>query len=160
MPRFFFEDFAAGDEWTYPPWIPDVESIVEFARQHDPQPMHTEPDSAAAASHGGVIASGWQTALSCLTPFLDDVMRETAGLASPGFETFRWLKPVRPGARIRSDVAVLESRRSRSKPDRGIVRFRFRGVDENDDPVWLAEGVFLILCRGPGGPRREAAARS
>lgn len=147
MPRYFFEDFHAGDEWEYEPWSLDIDGIVAFARQYDPQPMHTDPDSPATAPYGGLIASGWQTALKCLTPFLDEVMRETAGLASPGFDSFRWLKPVRPGARIRPRVEVFDSRRSRSKPDRGIVFFRFQGLDEGNEAVWSAEGPFLIRCR-------------
>lgn len=150
MPRYFYEDFAVGDEWNYEPWVPDVEGILEFARRHDPQPMHTEPDSPATAPYGGLIASGWQTALSCITPFLYEIMRETAGLASPGFETFRWLKPVRPGDRIRPRIRVLGARRSRSKPDRGLVSFEFQGLDDADEPVWHAEGVFIISCRDPG----------
>lgn len=150
MARYFFEDFAVGDEWDYEPWTPDEEGIRSFAERHDPQPMHTDPGSAAAATYGGVIASGWQTALSCMTPFLGDVMREAAGLASPGFEVFQWLKPVRPGASIRPRVTVLAARRSRSRPGVGVLRFRFEGVDEGGGPVWRAEGVFLISCRRPG----------
>jgi acyl dehydratase len=147
MPSRYFEDFSIGEEWTFPAWSLDDDSIVDFARQYDPQPMHTEAETAAAGPYGGLIASGWQTALGCVTPFLEAVMKDTAGLASPGFEVFQWLKPVHPGEEITPHVKVLESRRSKSKPDRGIVRFQFSALGPDGDPVWRAEGLFFIGAR-------------
>lgn len=147
MPSRYFEDFNAGDVWEFDPWRLDQDSIVEFAKRHDPQPMHTEPGSPATEPYGGIIASGWQTAMACVTPFLEAVMKDTAGLASPGFDVFRWKKPVRPGQPIRPTVRILSVRRSSSKPDRGLVQLRFAGVDEEGDDVWEAEGVFFIACR-------------
>ena len=109
MPDRYFEDFETGQTWTYPAWVLEEESLIEFAKRHDPQPMHTEPDSEAAEAYGGVIASGWQTALDCITPFLDDVMKNTAGLASPGFDTFQWLQPVRAGEPITPRTEILDT---------------------------------------------------
>lgn len=147
MPSRYFEDFTPGDEWMLKPWTLTETEIIDFAQLYDPQSMHVDPALAATGPHGGVIASGWQTALSCITPFLREVMTETAGLASPGFDVFKWLKPVRPGQQITPKVGILETRVSTSKPDRGVVRLRFEGLEEDGTPVWEAEGVFLISCR-------------
>ena len=147
MPSRYFEDFTVGQEWNFDPWVLDEQSVIEFATQYDPQPMHIDRDVAAAGPHGCVIASGWQTALQCVAPFLEAVMKDTAGLASPGFETFQWLKPVRPGQPIRPQARVLEKRQSKSKPDRGLVKFQMSGIDEDGDPVWRVEGPFFILLR-------------
>ncbi|MEX2454576.1 MAG: MaoC family dehydratase [Rhodospirillaceae bacterium] len=147
MPSRYFEDFTVGDEWTFGPWALDEAAIVAFAERYDPQVMHTDPVASASGPYGGLIASGWQTALACITPFLDAVMRDTAGLASPGFESFRWRKPVRPGDEIRPLVRILDTRRSASKPDRGIVRLLFAGLDATGEAVWEAEGIFFISCR-------------
>lgn len=147
MPSRYFEDFTVGQEWNFDPWILDEPSVIAFAAQYDPQPMHTDPVAAADGPYGCVIASGWQTALNCVAPFLDAVMKDTAGLASPGFETFQWLKPVRAGQPIRPQVRVLEKRQSKSKPDRGLVKFQMSGLDEDGEPVWLVEGPFFILLR-------------
>ena len=147
MKSRYFEDFEPGQTWTFDPWRLDEASIVAFAKQYDPQDMHTDPEAAKSGPYGEVIASGWQTALACVTPFLEAVMKDTAGLASPGFEAFMWKKPVRPGDPIRPNVEILQCRRSSSKPDRGVVRLRFRGLDASDEAVWEAEGIFLISCR-------------
>ena len=150
MAELYFEDFEAGQVWTYPAWVLDEPSLIEFAKRHDPQPMHTDPDSEAAKPYGGVIASGWQTALDCITPFLDDVMKRTAGLASPGFDTFEWLRPVRAGEPITPRTEILETRQSKSKPDRGIVKLEFTGANADGDVVWRAVGSFFMETRSEG----------
>ena len=150
MPELYFEDFEPGQVWTYPAWELEEDAMVEFAERYDPQPMHTDPDSEGAALFGGLIASGWQTALGCITPFLDDVMKITAGLASPGFETFQWLQPVRAGEPITPRTEILETRRSRSKPDRGIVKLEFSGTNADGEVVWRAVGSFFMGTRSGG----------
>ena len=144
MPEIFFEDFKAGQVWTYPAWVAEEGSLIEFATRYDPQPMHTDPSSEAAKAYGGVIASGWQTALNCITPFLDDVMKITAGLASPGFDEFQWLRPVRPGEAITPRTVILETRASQTKPDRGIVKLEISGSNEKGEIVWRVVGSFFI----------------
>ena len=150
MPTRYFEDFQVGDAWSFDPWVVTDSEIVSFAEIYDPQPMHTDPEAAALGPHGGLIASGWQTALSVVTPFLKAVMKDTAALASPGFESFRWVKPVKAGDEITPTVSVLHLRRSDSKPDRGIARFRFEAANGDGDIVWEAEGIFLISIRPTG----------
>ena len=147
MPSRYFEDFTVGEEWSYESWALDEKSVTDFAKEYDAQPMHTDPVAAAEGPYGVVIASGWQTALKCVAPFLDAVMKDTAGLASPGFDVFRWSKPVRAGEPIKPRAKVLEKRVSKSKPDRGLVRFRMWGVDSAGDTVWEVEGPFFILLR-------------
>jgi len=150
MPDRYFEDFEIGEEWVYPAWKLDQDELVGFAKRYDPQPMHTDPVGALDGPYGGLIASGWQTALHCIQPFLEEVMKHTAGLASPGFETFQWLKPVRPGEPVTPMIKVLDSRRSKSKPDLGLVQFEFSGADSAGDTVWRAEGTFFISARNSG----------
>ena len=151
MPDRYFEDFEAGQVWTYSAWTLEEDSLVAFAEQYDPQPMHTDPGSDAARPYGGVIASGWQTALGCITPFLDDVMKITAGLASPGFDVFEWLQPVRAGEPIKPRTEILETRRSKSKPDLGIVKLEFTGTNADGMVVWRAIGSFFIRARPASG---------
>ena len=147
MPTRYFEDFTVDEEWLYEPWVLDEQTATDFAKQYDAQPMHTDPMAAADGPYGVVIASGWQTALNCVAPFLAAVMKDTAGLASPGFDVFRWSKPVRVGDPITPCAKVLEKRVSKSKPDRGLVRFRMWGVNSDGDTVWEVEGPFFILLR-------------
>ena len=77
-----------------------------------------------------------------------------AALASPGVDELRWLQPVRPGDVLRVRVTVLEARRSRSKPDRGLVRTRIEALNQDGEVVMSMIAMNLFLCRDPGRPTR------
>ena len=62
MPRRYFEDFFEGLTVDLGNVEFTAEGIIDFARQYDPQPMHTDPDAARESVYGGLIASGWHTA--------------------------------------------------------------------------------------------------
>ena len=150
MPEYYFEDFDIGRRWTFDPWKVTQSDIVSFAEEFDPQPLHTDERAALATPFGGLIASGWQTTMKCITPFIVHVMSRTAGLASPGLEDIRWLVPVRPGDVITPRTEVVDAAPSRSKPDRGRVHFEFSGHDDRGEPVMTTRGLFFIVRRGGG----------
>ena len=143
MPRYF-EDFAVGDRWEFGTWTPTREELVAFAREHDPQPIHTDEAFAAGTPYGGVIASGWQTTLKCIRMFVDGLMRDTAGLASPGVDELRWLKPVRPGDTLSLRMTILETIPSRTKPDRGLVRSLMEMRNQRGEVVLTIRGLSLL----------------
>ena len=58
---------------------------------------------------------------------VDHFLPRTAGMGSPGIDELRWLAPVRPGDSLSLRITVTEARRSRTKPDRGLVRTAQRG---------------------------------
>ena len=79
-------------------------------------------------------------------------MADAAGLASPGVDHVRRLKPVRPGDAVTSRVEATEVAASRSKPDRGRVHFAFSGRDAAGEPVMTRRGPFFA-ARRPGERR-------
>lgn len=147
MARHYFEDFKVGDAWEFGRWSVSREEIIAFAREHDPQPIHTDDAAAAGTPFGGLIASGWQSILKCIRLFVDGLMRDTAGLASPGLDELRWLKPVRPGDVITARAEVVKVDESKSRPDRGRVHFRIYGVDQSGAEVVSAQGCFFVARR-------------
>ena len=54
-------------------------------------------------------------------------------MGAPGVDEVRWLKPLRPGTRVRVRATVLETRASKSRPDVGFVKCLFEMLDE---PTW------------------------
>ncbi len=61
----------------------------------------------------------------------------------------RWVGPVRPGDELRIRVTVLETRRSNSKRDRGIVRSYIETLNQKDEIVLTMEPINFMLCRSP-----------
>ncbi len=70
-----------------------------------------------------------------------------ATLPSPGLDELRWVRPVRPGDRLRVRVTVLEANRSRSKPDRGMVRSLVEVLNQNGEVVMSLRPMNLMRCR-------------
>lgn len=142
-----FEDFAVGDTWVLGRWSLSKDEMVAFAREYDPQPIHTDDAFAVRLGLDGVIASGWLTALRCIRLFVDGLMRDTAGLASPGLDELRWLRPVRAGDVITARATVVEVAESQSKPDRGRVHFVISGHAAGGAPVMTMKGLFFVARR-------------
>jgi len=139
-----------GEVAEFGPIAIDKADVVAFARRYDPQPVHIDADAATAGPFGGLIASGWHTASLVMRVLVEHYLARGAALASPGVDELRWLQPVRPGDVLRVRVTVLEARRSRSKPDRGLVRTRIEALNQDDAVVMSMIAMNLFLCRVPG----------
>jgi acyl dehydratase len=146
----YFEDYHVGLVDEFGDVTVTAEAIVEFARLYDPQTMHTDAAAAAQGPFGGLIASGWHTASMTMRLFVEHYLSKVATLPSPGLDELRWLRPVRPGDTLRVRVTVTEARRSRTKPDRGIVRSLVEVFNQNDEAVMTQRPMNLMRCRNPG----------
>jgi acyl dehydratase len=144
----YFEDYVPGRVFEYGEIRVDEAKIVYFARCFDPQDMHLDREAAARGRFGGLIASGWHTAAMMMRLFADNFLSKTASLGSPGIDELRWLRPVRPGDVLRIRVSVLEAIRSRSRPDRGMVRTLVEVLNQEREVVMSLKPMNIIGCRG------------
>src|SRR5699024_7211329 len=96
---------------------------------------------------GGLIASGWQTASVFMRMFADNFLTAVGSLSSPGIDELRWTAPVRPGDTLRIRVTIDEARRSRSKPDRGIIRTTGEMFNQDGTLVLSLRAMNLIAAR-------------
>jgi len=126
--------------------VSEVE-IISFATQFDPQPFHVDPEAAARGPFGGLIASGWHTAALVMRQIVDHYLSAEASLGSPGLDEMRWPEPVRPGDTLRVRVAVVEARRSASKPDRGILKSLIEAVNQDGRTVMRATATNFLRVR-------------
>ena len=143
----FFEDYVAGDVFEYGSIALSEDDIVEFARRYDPQYLHVDAQAAGDGPFGGLIASGWHTNAVIMRLFVDNYLPGTASLASPGIDELRWLRPVRPGDTLRIRVRVVETRTSKTKPDRGVVKSYIEALNGRDEIVVTMLGTNFIARR-------------
>ena len=143
-----FEDYPVGAVFEFGSVTVGEAEIIAFARQYDPQDMHIDPIAAAVGAAGGLIASGWHTAGLMMRMVADHYLPKN-GLPSPGIDELRWPRPVRPGDTLRARVTVTEARRSRSKPDRGLVHSFVEMLNQRDEPVLTMKPINMIRCRTP-----------
>ncbi|GAA4802669.1 MaoC family dehydratase [Tomitella cavernea] len=143
----WLEDYVAGEVFEYGSITVTEDDILEFAHRYDPQSIHIDEDSAREGPFGGLIASGWQTASVFMRMFADNFLTAVGSLSSPGIDELRWTAPVRPGDTLRIRVTVDESRRSRSKPDRGIIRTTGEMFNQDGAMVLTLRAMNLIAAR-------------
>lgn len=143
----YFEDYQVGEVVEFGDHLVTTEEIVEFARRYDPQSFHVDEAAAAQSNYGGLIASGWMTASVMMRMLVDHFISRVASMGSPGVDELRWLRPVRPGDRLRVRVTVLEVRRSQTKPDRGAVLSLDEVVNQDDEVVMSVKGWGLYRTR-------------
>jgi len=145
----YFEDFVEGQALELGSRRVELEEAIAFAREYDPQPFHVDPEAASRTPFGGLIASGWHTLAINSRLGVDGIMRDTAGLGSPGIEEVRWPKPVRPPATLHGRGTVLSVKPSERSPARGTVRFLCELRDDEGDVV-LHAVIPMFVARRPG----------
>jgi acyl dehydratase len=144
----YFEDYLPGSVYEFAADLTvNEKQIIDFATEYDPQSIHVDPAAAAEGPFGGIIASGWQTASLMMRLFADHYLSTVASLSSPGVDELRWLKPVRPGNSLRLRATVVEAKRSRSKPDRGVVRTLAELIDQDGDVVFRVTAMNILRSR-------------
>ena len=77
----------------------------------------------------------------------DGYLKDSSCAGSPGIDELKFVKPVRPGDELRFRAEVLESRVSQSKPDRGVVRWRWEVVNQQSEVVLSMTGTQFFLRR-------------
>ncbi len=152
MQKLHWEDFQPGAVAVYGPRLVTREEIVAFAAEFDPQPMHLDETAGSATMLGGLAASGWHTCCLLMRLLADGLLANATSMGAPGVDNIRWLKPLRPGTRIRLRTTVLETRPSGSRTERGFVKFLFELLDEQDGVLADLTCSQMLVRRHPGAP--------
>jgi acyl dehydratase len=143
----YFEDMRVGEAGVLGSRTISEAEILAFARKYDPQPFHTDPEAARSSFFGGLIASGWHTCAMMMRISVEAMQREeVAGAGSPGIDSCRWLKPVRPGDTLTLHREILEAWPSRTKPI-GFVRSRLEMVNQRGETAVAVVGVSMLQRR-------------
>jgi acyl dehydratase len=143
----YFEDYLVGESFEFGDHLVTEEEIVEFASRYDPQPFHVDKLAAGQSIYGGLIASGWMTGSVMMRMAVDHLISPLSSMGSPGIDELRWLRPVRPGDRLRVRATVLASKRSQTKPDRGVIEILQEAVNQDDEVVMTIRGWGMYRCR-------------
>jgi 3-hydroxybutyryl-CoA dehydratase len=141
----YLEDLAAGQKVETERRVVSAADIDAFSElSGDRNPLHTDDEYARDAGFAGRIAHGLL------------VLSITSGLGSEEDdwaigayleESRRFVEPVLPGDEIHSVSEITEVRRSRSKPDRGIVTMHVETRNQRDEVVLEGTDVVLVGAR-------------
>ena len=148
-PMQYFEDHVVGSIFQFGSIRVDEKEMIAFANQYDPQVFHADPEAAKKTAFGGLVASGWLTGSLAMRLIVKHRLSHVANLGSPGIDEVRFRKPVRPGDTLSVRLVILETRRSKSKPDRGIVKLSIEVLNQSGEVVMSWKGTNIVLCRNP-----------
>ena len=145
----YLDDLSVGDCFETGGITLTEGAIVDFAMMHDPQPFHVNKVAASESIFGGLIASGFQTIALTFRLFRDTGVLTGTNLGGHGMDEVRWLAPVYPGDTIHVRVTAEAITPSRSKPDRGTVKFRYQTYNQDGVEVLNLVMHHIMACRQP-----------
>jgi len=149
MAKRYFEDFALGEILALAERRVERADIIAFAAEFDPQPFHLDERAVSTDLTTGLSASGWHTCAMFMRMLCDGYLLETSCMGSPGIETLKWRRPVRPGDLLSGTSTVIEVRESKSRPTIGIIRFRHEVTNQAGEVVMWMENPVMFERRPP-----------
>jgi acyl dehydratase len=146
-PELYLEDFTVGRRFETATFDVTAADIKAFAARFDPQPFHLDEDAARRSVFHGLAASGWHTAAITMRLLVTSRIRIPGGMVGLGGE-IGWPRPTFAGDQLKVESEVLEAKRSRSKPDRGIVTLRHETKNQRGEVVQTAVVKIFVPARG------------
>ena len=140
----FLDEFTVGEKFSSRKASLSEGQILDFAMMYDPQHMHIDHQAAESGPFGGIIASGFQTLSLSFRLFYDMGLVTQTNIIGVGMDEVRWTKPVYPKDALRVDAEGLEVRPSKSKPDRGTLRWQVSTRNHRDEIVMTAQLIMIV----------------
>jgi len=147
MKRRYFEDLNDGEFLNCRHIVMTREAIIDFAKEFDPQPFHTDENAARDSIFGGLVASSLHT-LSACTRVVVEAQGDVAILSGVGMHEVKMFNPVRPGDVLFVEAWWAELSKSSSKPDLGFASIRCKVTNQKKEPVIEYGYRYLLACRG------------
>ncbi|MEW6167802.1 MAG: MaoC family dehydratase [Pseudomonadota bacterium] len=142
----YLEDFQPGQIYRFRAEPLSKEEIIAFAQEWDPQRLHTD-EAYATGIHGSLIASGFQTLLQVFKPVMRNMMTDVANIGGLGFDSLKWLRPVRPGEALDVELEVSSVTPSKTKPDRGVMTYTLRAMNPAGQVVFTVDTGAMVKRR-------------
>ena len=143
----YYEDFPVGEIFELGGYEVTAEEIKAFATEYDPLPFHVDEVLAADTMMGELIASGWHVLSMQMRLIYDGILYKTASMGSFGLEEVKWLAPVRPGDILTLKRTTMEKRVSKSRPEMGIIQFKWEIFDQTGELKSTTIGPNLVQTR-------------
>ncbi|WP_439542792.1 MaoC family dehydratase [Hyphomicrobium sp.] len=148
--RLYFEDLEIGRRFQTGSVVVERDAIKRFAADFDPQPFHLDERAAEGTFFGGLVASGWHTAAITMRLLVTSGLPIAGGVIGAGGEMV-WPKPVYPDDELTVGVEVVASKRSASRPDRGLVTVRSETRNQNGEIVQVMTARLVVPARDGAG---------
>jgi len=142
----YFENIYDGERLQCQTVLITRESIIEFAKQFDPQPFHIDEDTANNSIFGGLVASSLHTLAAC-TRVVVEAQGKVSILSGVGMHEVNMFNPVRPDDILTVEAWWTELKRSKSKPDRGFASIKCKVSNQKNESIIEYGYRYLLACK-------------
>lgn len=146
MPGLYFDQFSVGQKFDHPirRTVTEADNVFFSAITHNPAALHLDEEYAKSTEFGARIVNSLFT-LGLMVGI--SVHETTLGttVANLGMDEVRFPKPVFHGDTLHVESEVLEMRKSKSRPDQGVVVFAHRAVNQKGEIVAQCKRSALML---------------
>ena len=142
----YFEELTVGLTFRHQPGrtVTETDNLLFTALTLNPQPLHLDADFASTTQHGQILVNSIFTLGLVVGLSVGDTTLGTT-IGNLGFEETTFPAPVFIGDTITAETEVVDRRESRSKPDRGIVTFEHRGLNQRGEVVCRTRRTGMML---------------
>ena len=149
MPGMYYDDLKVGMTFKHSlgRTITEADNTFFNALTMNTQPLHLNEDFSSKTQFGKRIVNGILTLGVVIGLTVSDLTEGTI-VANLNYEIVEHPKPVFHGDTIYVETEVLDMRESRTKMDRGIVKFRHLGKNQYGEIVCEVERKVLFLKCG------------
>ncbi len=144
----YFDEFVVGEEHVSPSRTLTETDIVLFAAMSgDYNELHTSEEFGKGTQFGKRIGHGLLGLAVSHGLFFRLGLVEGTAIAFLGIESWNFEAPFFIGDTIRVKIRVAEKKESKSKPDRGVVKFFFEIVKEHGQRIQSGYKSLMIKRR-------------
>ncbi|MGW7022485.1 MaoC family dehydratase [Streptomyces decoyicus] len=138
------DEFIVGQVIEHRParTVTETEHVQILALTGNPAPVHSDVEFCHRIGHKEVLVCGLLTQ----NILLGMTVRSTSGLTTGNLalDEVRFHHPVHVGDTLRAQSEVLTARRSKSRPENGIVTCRIEGYNQDDQKIFSCTRTFLV----------------
>jgi len=147
MNSMYFEDFEIGQKFTTLSRTITETDITDFVKLTGLySPLFLDEEFAKKSIHKERIAPGPMTFSFAMGLFTRLGIYEDTLMAFLGMDGMRLSMPIKPGDTIRVEVEITEKKETK-KPDRGVIKEKYRVMNQSDETAMTYEMAHLIKKR-------------
>jgi len=146
MPGKYYDDLDVGQRFRHSlgRTITELDNVLFCSLTMNTQPLHVNEDFASKTQFGRRIANGIFT-MGLLVGLTVSELTEGTIVANLGYDKVIHPHPVYHGDTLYAETEVLDKRESKSNPDRGIVRLKQTGRNQDGVVVIELERTVMFL---------------
>jgi len=148
MPGRYYDEWQVGDRIAHvlTRTVTETDNVLISALTHNPQPMHLDHEAASQSEFGMPLVNSVFTFGLMIGVSVADTTMGTL-IANLGYDSLKFPNPVFVGDTLRSESECIALRKSKSRPNAGIVTWAHKSFNQRGEIVCECTRTALLLKR-------------